>query len=472
MAVTSAALMTPSSSITQSAIEQLATTLRGRLIQPDDPGYDTARAVYNAMIDRYPRLIAQCADAGDVITAVAFAHHYGLPLAVRGGGHNVAGLGTSDGGIVLDLGAMKGIRVDPMARTARVEGGSTWGDVDHATHAFGLAVPSGIISTTGVGGLTLGGGFGHLTRKYGLSCDNLLSADVVTADGRFVTASATEHPDLFWALRGGGGNFGVVTSFEFRLHPVSTVVGGPIFYPIERTTEALRLYRDYMTQIPDEMSAFFGFHRAPAAPFIPEHLHGVPMALIMTCYCGPEEQAEAIIRPLREFGPPAVDLVGPLPYPAINSMFDALYPPGLQHYWKADFVTGLTDEMIAIHAEHGPAVPGVQTGIHIYPLTGAPQRVAPEATAFSYRDVEFVHNIIAVDPDPANMPEHTAWVRDYWAALHPHSAGGAYINFLMEEGPDRIQATYRDNYPRLTAVKATYDPGNLFRVNQNIPPRA
>jgi FAD/FMN-containing dehydrogenase len=253
---------------------------------------------------------------------------------------------------------------------------------------------------------------------------------------------------------------------------VSTVYGGPVFYPIEKAEEALRFYRDYMARIPDEMSAFFGFHRAPAAPFIPEHLHGVPMALIMTCYSGPLEQGEEVVRPVREFGPPAVDLVGPLPYPAINSMFDALYPPGLQHYWKADFVHELTDEILDIHAEHGPTVPGVQSGVHIYPLSGAPQRIASDATAFAYRDVDFIHNVLAIHPDPAAMPEHTAWVRDYWSALHPHSAGGTYVNFLMEEGQDRVRATYRGNYDRLAAVKAVYDPTNLFSFNQNIPPRA
>ncbi len=471
MATMSATFNASSATISPAAIEQLATSLRGSLIQPDSPDYDGARAVYNAMIDRRPALIAQCVNVADVMAAVAFARDNGVTLAVRGGGHNVAGLGTCDGGIVLDLGAMKGIRVDPVARTARVEGGCTWGDVDHATHAFGLATPSGIISTTGVAGLTLGGGFGHLTRHYGLSCDNLLSADVVTADGRFLTASATENPDLFWALRGGGGNFGVVTSFEFQLHPVGMVYGGPVFYPIELAADALHFFRDYMKQIPDEMSAFFGFHKAPPAPFIPEHLHGVPMAIIMTCYSGPVEQGEEIVRPVREFGPPAVDLIGQLPYPAINSMFDALYPPGLQHYWKADFVRELTDEILDIHAEYGPSVPGVQSGIHIYPQTGAPQRVAADATAYSYRDVEFIHNVLAIDPDPAVMPEHIAWMRDYWAALHPHAAGGTYVNFLMEEGEDRIRSTYQGNYDRLAAVKAIYDPTNLFSVNQNIAPR-
>jgi len=456
---------------TTGTAERIPIAVRGEVVRPGDPGYDTARGVYNAMIDRHPRLIVRCLDVADVIAAVAAARTNNLPLAIRGGGHNVAGLGTCDDGVVADLSPMKQIRVDPPTRTVRVAGGCTWGEVDQATHAFGLAVPSGIISTTGVGGLTLGGGFGHLTRTFGLTCDNLLSADVVTADGRFLTVSADQHPDLFWALRGGGGNFGVVTSFEFRLHPVETVLGGPIFYPIDRAADALRFYRDYMTQAPAAMSAFFGFHLAPPAPFIPEHLHNLPVCLIVGCYSGPPEEGEAVVKPLREFGPPLVDLLAPIPYPALNGLFDALYPPGLHHYWKADFVTELSDAMIDIHTKHGPTVPGVQTGMHLYPLSGAPQRVGRDETAFSFRDVAFVHNLIAVSPDPAAMPEHRAWVGDYWAALHPHAAGGTYVNFLMDEGADRVKATYRDNFQRLAAVKAAYDPTNLFRVNQNIPPQ-
>ncbi len=454
-------------------VQKLRESLRGDLVQPGDQDYDSARTMYNAMIDRHPALIARCADASDVIDAVNFARENNLPLSVRGGGHNVSGSSMSEGGMVIDLSRMRDVRVDPQQRTARVAGGATWGDVDHATHAFGLATPAGIISTTGVGGLTLGGGFGHLSRHYGLSSDNLISADVVTADGRFLTASANENPDLFWALRGGGGNFGVVTSFEFQLHPVDTVYGGPIFYPVERTEELLRFFRDFMRQAPNETSAFFSFHQGPPAPFVPEHLHFVPMVAIVANYSGPLEQGEAALRPLRDAAEPALDLAGPIPYPALNSMFDALYGPGLHHYWKADYVPELTDEAIAIHTEYGPQVPSLQSTMHLYPQTGAVQDVASDATAYAYRDMEYIHNIIAVDMDPAGMPQDMAWMREYYEALKPHSSSGTYVNFMMEdESQDRVRATYRDNYDRLTEVKQKYDPDNLFKSNQNIQPKA
>lgn len=449
---------------------QFGERLRGTLIEPGHPDYDEARRVYNGMIDRHPRLIARCADIADVISAVNFAREHGLVVAVRGGGHNAAGLGTCDDGIVIDLGQLRGIHVDPERREARVEGGATWGDVDHATHTFGLATPSGIISTTGVGGLTLGGGFGHLSRRYGLTCDNLLSADLVLADGRFVTASAVENPELFWAIRGGGGNFGVVTSFVFRLHSVSMVYGGPIFYPLDRSGDVMRFYREFIAEAPKEMSAFFGFHLAPPAPFVPEHLHNVPMAVIVACYNGPMERAEAAVSPLRENAAPALDLLGPLPYPALQGMFDALQPPGLQHYWKADFDNALTDQMIDIHLQYGPRVPTVPSLIHLYPMNGAVQQVAKDATAFHHRDADFAHVILATDADPQAMPDHIAWAREYWSELHTHAAGGAYVNFLMEEGEERVAATYGDNYLRLRALKAKFDPDNLFRVNQNIRP--
>jgi FAD/FMN-containing dehydrogenase len=457
--------------IDQASFDHFSSALRGDLLLAETPGYDEARTIYNAMVDKRPAMIARCADVADVISAVTFARDNGLTLAIRGGGHNVAGLALCDDGLVIDVSAMKGIRIDPQRRTARVEGGCVWKDVDHATHAFGLAVPSGIIGTTGVGGLTLGGGFGHLSRHFGLSCDNLLSADVVTADGQLVTASATEHPDLFWALRGGGGNFGVVTSFEFRLHPVGTVYGGPIFYPVEHTEMLLRAYRDYMRSVPDAMSAFFSFHQGPPAPFVPEHLHFVPMVTIVFCYSGQDERGEELVRPMREAAPALLDLAGPLPYPALNTLFDGLYTPGLHHYWKADYVPSLTDGAIRAHVEYGPRVPSLHSTMHLYPQTGAIQRVAPGDTAYSYRDVEFVHNVVAIDMDPARMPEDMAWMQAYWSALKPHAASGAYVNFMMSnEGHDRVQATYRDNYDRLRQVKRQYDPTNLFRVNQNIEP--
>ena len=452
------------------AATKLAAAFRGDLIRPDDPTYEEARRVYNGMIDKRPRLIAQCANVADVIAAVNFGREEGLAVAIRGGGHNAAGLGTCDDGLVIDLSRLRGIRVDPQRRLVQVEGGCTWGEVDHATHAFGLATPSGIISTTGVGGLTLGGGFGHLSRTYGLTIDNLVSADVVTASGTFLTARADENPDLFWALRGGGGNFGVVTSFTFRLHPVDLIYGGPIFYPIERAEDVLRLYREFIADAPAQMSAFFGFHLAPPAPFVPEHLHMLPTAVIVPSFNGPLAEGEHLVRRLREEIAPALDLAGPIPYPALNSMFDALEPAGLQHYWKADFVRELTDEAIAVHGKYGPQVPTVPSLMHLYPLDGAISQVGNSETAFSYRDVEFAHVILATDSDPAPMPGHIAWAREYWDALHPHSAEGAYVNFLMEEGQARVAETYRGNYARLRSIKRRYDPENLFRINQNIIP--
>lgn len=292
----------------------------------------------------------------------------------------------------------------------------------------------------------------------------------MTADGRFLTASADNNEDLFWALRGGGGNFGVVTSFEYKLHPVSTVLGGPVFYPIEKSADALRLYRDYMAQAPEEMNAFFGFHIGPEAPFIPEYLQGVTMCAIICCYSGPMDKAEDVARPIREFGPPALDLLAPMPYPALQKLFDPLLPPGLQHYWKADFLEEISDDAIEVHAKYGPQVPTVQSTMHIYPMDGAAHRVGRNETAFSYREAKFSMVIPAIYPDPADTPKNMAWVRDYWESLHPYSAGAAYVNFMMDEGQDRIRATYRDNYDRLAQIKNKYDPTNLFRINQNIKP--
>ena len=458
----------------EAAVEEFGSSLRGELIRPGDESYDDARKVYNAMIDRHPGLIARCADVADVITAVNFAREEELSVAIRGGSHNVAGFGTCDDGLVIDLSGVRGVRVDPARRTVRVGGGCVWGDVDHATQAFGLVVPCGIISTTGVAGLTLGGGTGYLTRKYGLSVDNLISVDVVTADGRLLTASAEENKDLFWAVRGGGGNFGVVTSFEFRAHPVREILGGPIFYSIEKTKDVLQFFREYIAGAPEEMGAFFAFQKGPPVPFIPENLHGVTMCAIVTCYAGEDlKKGEEVIKPLLEFGPPAVSHVGPMPLSALNSAFDPLLPPGLQHYWKADFFTELSDGAIEAHVKHGPDVPTVQATMHIYTIDGAPQRVGPEEMAFNYRDAAFNVVIAGMWPDPADNEKNIQWVRDYFEALHPHSAGGAYVNFMTaDEGQERIAASYRGNYQRLAEIKRKYDPGNLFRVNQNIRPTA
>jgi FAD/FMN-containing dehydrogenase len=453
----------------ESSVTKLRNGLRGELVQPTDETYDASRTVYNAMIDKRPAMIARCSDVADVISAVNFGRENDLLVAIRGGGHNGAGLGICDDGLIIDLSRMKGIRVDPESRTARVEGGATWGEVDHATHAFGLATPSGIISTTGVGGLTLGGGLGHLTRKYGLTIDNLLSADVVLADGSFVTASEEENQDLFWAIRGGGGNFGVVTSFLFRLHPVSNIIGGPTLWPLDQAAEVMRWYRDFIAEAPEELNGFFAFLTVPPGPPFPEHLHMKKMCGIVWCYTGPAEDADEVFAPVQEVGTPALHGVHEMPYPALQSAFDGLYPPGLQWYWKADFINELSDEAIEEHLKYAEA-PTMHSTMHLYPINGAAHRVGENDTAWSYREATWGMVIAGVDPDPANKELITDWSRDYWEAIHPHSAGGAYVNMMMEEGQDRVKASYRDNYDRLAEIKREYDPENLFRVNQNIRP--
>jgi FAD/FMN-containing dehydrogenase len=457
--------------LSQATIASFKTSLRGELIEPDDQRYDSARKVYNAMIDRRPRLIARCMDVADVIMAVTFGRENKLLMAIRGGGHNAAGLGVCDDGLVIDLSPMRYVRVDPKKRTVLVGGGALWGDVDHATHAFGLAVPAGIISTTGVGGLTLGGGLGHLTRQCGLTIDNLLAVEMVLADGRFVTASAKENADLFWAVRGGGGNFGVVTSFLFKAHPIHTNYAGPMLWSLEDSVEMMRWYRHFITRAPNTLSGFFAFLTVPPGPPFPAHLHNKKMCGIVWCYTGPAKKAEQVFKPIRKFRTPALDLVGPIPHPALQSMFDALYPPGLQWYWKADFVRELSDKAIALHVQHGSELPTMQSTMHLYPIDGAASRVKNSATPWSYRDAVWAEVMVGVDPDPANKAKIVAWAKDYWAALHPYSAGGAYVNFMMEEGDERIRATYGKNYDRLAKIKKRYDPMNLFRVNQNIKPR-
>jgi FAD/FMN-containing dehydrogenase len=457
----------------QEAIAQFKSQLRGELIEPTDARYDETRKVYNAMISRKPRLIALCADVADVIVAIHFARENNLLVSVRGGGHNAGGLGICDDGLVIDLSRIKYVHVDPAARTVRVGGGSTWGDVDHATHAFGLAVPSGIISTTGVGGLTLGGGLGHLTRQYGLTIDNLLAADVILADGSFVTASADENTDLFWAIRGGGGNFGVVTSFLFQAHPVSTVCAGPMLWELDQATEIMKWYREFIAQAPQEINGFFAFLVVPPAPPFPEHLHFKKMCGIVWCYNGGLQQANRILNPLRSFRPPAFEFFAPMPFPALQGMFDELYTPGLQWYWKADFVNELSDEAIVLHMKHGSQLPTLHSTMHLYPVNGAAHKAGKNDTPWGYRNALWSQVIVGVDPDPANKDRITSWAKEYWEALHPYGAGGAYVNFMMEgEGEDRIRATYQGNFDRLVEIKAKYDPDNFFRVNQNIRPDA
>ena len=452
-------------------IEQLRAAVRGVIVQPGDESYEPARRVYNAMIDKRPGLIVRCIDVADVIAAVDYARTNNLLTAIRGGGHNGGGLGTCDDGLVIDLSAMKGVRVDQATRTVRVAGGALWSEVDHATHPFGLAVPSGFVSSTGVGGLTLGGGIGYLTRSCGLTIDNLLSADVVLADGSVVTADANNHADLFWALRGGGGNFGVVTSFEFQAHPVRTLYAGPTFWPLEQTTEVMAAYRDFILRAPESVNGFFAFLTIPPSPMFPEPLHLRKVCGVMWACTGPAAQAAEATRPMRSVGKPLLDHQAEMPLPAVNSLFDPLYPAGLQWYWRADFVKELSDEAIARHARHGAALPSMHSTMHLYAIDGATHRVGKSDTAFSYRDANWAEVIVGVDPDPANAGTITDWCKSYFDDLHPYSAGGAYVNFMMDEGQERVQASFRDNYDRLAAIKGKYDPANLFRVNQNIRPR-
>ena len=452
------------------ATEGLRETVRGDLIERDDSRYDEARKLYNAMIEKHPALIAYCRDAADVIAAVNFARDNGLDTAIRSGAHNGGGLGSVDDGLVIDLSRINNVQVDPEARTATVGGGALLGDLDHATHAFGLAVPSGILGTTGVGGLTLGGGTGHLTRGHGLTIDSLLSADVVLADGSFVKASENENKDLFWALRGGGGNFGVVTSLTFRLHPVSTVVAGPMWWPVERAAEILDWYRGFIGEQPEELGGFFNFHSVPPAPPFPEELHLQKVCGVVWC-CTDTAQADELIAPARALDP-ILDGVAEMPLPALNSAFDGLYPHGDQWYWRADFVKEIPDEAVELNAEWGAKMPTWKSGMHMYPIDGAQSRVGSDETAWSFRDAKWAQVIIGVDTDPALKDELRDWCVGYWEAVHPYSAGGAPLNMMMEEGQERVQATYRDNYPRLAKVKAKYDPENFFHVNQNIQPAA
>ena len=460
-----------SSTPAQAARRELA-DFTGELIAPEDSGYDQARAVYNAMIDRRPALIARCADADAVARVIGFARAHDLPLAVRGGGHHGAGLGTVDGGVVADLSPLKDIHVDPVARSVRVGGGCVWGEVDRATNPHGLATPSGIVSTTGVGGLTLGGGLGHLTRKCGLTIDNLLAADIVLADGRQVRASADENTDLFWAIRGGGGNFGVVTSFLFRLHEVGTVVGGPTFWPVEISPEVLSAYRDFLPNAPRELNAFFLHGTVPPAPPFPEDIRMRKTAGVVWCYAGEDPEAAAReMAPLLDALPtPMLHAVGPMPHPDLQSMFDGLYPPGHQWYWRADFVNEIPDEAVELHAKFGAEVPTVQSTMHLYPIDGAAHDVGPDDTPWAYRGAQWSTVYAGVDPDPAGAELVRRWTVDYFEALHPYSAGGAYVNMMMDEGQDRVRASYRGNYDRLARIKADRDPDNVFRLNQNIRP--
>ncbi|MHA7652204.1 FAD-binding oxidoreductase [Mycobacterium sp. ML4] len=443
--------------------------LNGRVILPSDPEYDRARAVYNAMVDKRPAVIARCGSAGDVASALDFARGSGLVVAVRGGGHNGPGFGTVDDGIVIDLSPLNTIDVDADRRTVRVGGGATWGQVDAATHAFGLATPSGVIASTGVGGLTLGGGHGYLSRKYGLTIDNLLEAEVVLAGGRLVTASESEHPDLFWALRGGGGNFGVVTSFTFRLHPVQSVICGPTAWPASATADILGWFRNFIPAQDDDLYGFFATMTVPPGDPFPPDFHMQKACSVVWCYTGDPARADEAFAPVRQMRP-AFEGLGEAPYPALQSTFDGLYPKGLQWYWRGDFFRTVDDAAVQAHARFAEQLPTMHSAMHLYPIDGAVHRIGQTETAWAYRDVNFSQVIIGVDPDPGQAATLKKFTADYWEATHPYSAGGAYINFMMDEGQERVRATYGPNYRRLTEVKAEYDPANVFHINQNIQP--
>jgi hypothetical protein len=408
-------------------------------------------------------------DVADVIHAVNFSREHNLMVAIRGGGHNVGGLGICDDGLLIDLSGIKYVRVDVKNKTVRVGGGNTWGEVDHATHVYGLAVPTGVISTTGVGGLTLGGGIGYLTRKYGLTIDNLLEADMVLADGTFVTVSENQNEDLFWAIRGGGGNFGIVTSFLFKAHPVHTVVGGPTLWPIEKTEEILQWYDEFIQDAPEELNGIFATLIVPGPPF-PEELHNKKFCGVIWCYTGDLESKDKIFAPVNQLNP-VFNNVGPMPFPVIQSMLDGLYPPGLQHYWRADFLNSISPEMRKRYFNFGLKIPTSLSQMHLFPLTGAARNKGNKDTPWAYRDAKYSEVIIGVDPDPVNAGKITDWCKDHWDALHPFSAGGAYTNFMMDdEGQERVKGSYRENYNRLAKIKRKYDPDNFFRVNQNIRP--
>jgi FAD/FMN-containing dehydrogenase len=453
-------------------IGEFRTALGVRLIEPHHDTYDEARRVWNGMIDRRPALIARCHGVADILAALQFARGTNLPTAIRGGGHNVAGNAVCDGGIVIDLSPMQGVRVDPESKTARAEGGVTWARFDRETQAFGLATTGGLVSTTGIAGFTLGGGIGWLVRKYGLTCDNLISADVITADGRFVKASTTENNDLFWGLRGGGGNFGIVTSFEYRLYPVGPMVlGGVAFYTADKAAALLRFFRDYVEKVPDELTAVAVFLIAPPAPFIPSHLHGAKLVAIALLYAGSIEAGQAAVAPVKSFGPPDVDMIGPIPYLALQTMLDPMAQPGLQNYWKSETLGPLTDDAIATLVAKGATMPSPMTHIDIHHMGGAVRRLGADATAFNQRDARFIVNIVGTWPDPWENAAQIEWTRGVWEALRPFSTGGAYLNFLGDEGEDRVHAAYGEQKYRLLAdLKKKYDPTNLFCFNQNIKP--
>ncbi|MFF5784398.1 FAD-binding oxidoreductase [Streptomyces sp. NPDC012693] len=449
-------------------LDTLRGAVRGTVVTPGDPSYDASRRVYNALHDRRPAVVVHAVDSADVIAAVLYAREHDLPLAVRGGSHAVAGFGTVDDGLVVDLSRMRGVRVAPEARVARAEGGATWGDFNHATHVFGLATTGGVISTTGVGGLTLGGGMGHLSRRCGLSCDNLVAADVVTAEGTLVSCDAERHPDLFWALRGGGGNFGVATSLAFRLHPVADVFGGLSCYPLD--AGVARSWQEMISAAPEELNSILVLALGPEEPFLPERWHGRPICAAFTCFSGPEAEDGKVLALLDGLGPVIGRYMERMPYPAINTFFDEQLPPGLLHYWKGNFSRDLSDGAIAAHMEFGATMPSLESDTAIFPIDGACHRVGPQETAFAYRDARFSHSFGGTWTDAADTERNIAWTRAYDRALRPHTQEGGYVNFMDTDDQDRVRVNYRQNWDRLRDVKRRYDPDNVFRLNQNIVP--
>ncbi len=454
--------------IEKQKIDDFTLQIRGDVIMKGDAAYDESRKIYNGMIDKHPGMIVNCVDVADVISCVNFGRDNNILIAIRGGGHNGGGLGLCEEGMVIDLSGLKFVRINTADSTVRVGGGNVWGEVDHATHAFGLAVPAGIISTTGVGGLTLGGGVGHLSRKYGLTIDNLLEADMVLADGSFVTVNKDNHKDLFWAIRGGGGNFGIVTSFKFQAHPVKNIFGGPTLWPIEKTKEVLTWYHDFIHNATEDLNGFAAILEIPGPPF-PEHLHHKKFCGVVWCYTGDLSKAEEVFKPVMDMNP-FFEHVGEMPYPSVQSLFDGLMPPGMQWYWRADFFDEIPEKAQEVHQKFGTEIPTPLSQMHLYPISGAASRVGKNETPWAYRDAKYAEVIVGVDPDPANAQKITKWCKAYWEDLHPYSMGGAYSNFMMDEGQERVRDSFKENYDRLVEVKDKYDSENLFSVNQNIKP--
>jgi FAD/FMN-containing dehydrogenase len=446
------------------------TVFRGRVVRPEHEQYDEIRAVYNAIHDRRPALIVQAAGPDDVSAAIRMARDHDLPLAVRGGGHSVAGFSTCDDGIVLDLSGMRQIAVDPERRRVRAEGGCTWGELNEATYAFGLATTGGVVSTTGVGGLTLGGGIGYLARRCGLACDNLVSAEIVTAEGQLLSCSDDENEDLFWALRGGGGNFGVVTSFEYALHPVADIVGGPTVFRLEG--DVLRGFDEFIARAPEDLGAILGLALAPPFPFVPEEWHLKPVAVVISCWTGAAGDADEVLRPLGELGAVLGQAIGQMPYPAINTLFDELLPKGLRHYWKSEFTADIADETVELHLDHASRVPTLESGTFFFPIDGACHRVGANETAFAFRAARFGVGMFGTWHEPDDDERNIAWVRDYHDALRPYSLGAGYVNFSSGDEQGRVPEIYGGNHERLAQVKRRYDPENLFRLNQNVTPTA